>query len=432
MASGERRVPKSAERRRRLATAGFAGLLFVIALASPAQGQDVSARLNDAEAAVAEAEAEVADAKAQLAPVRARYVAGSRRAAPSDRAKRAANRRVRGLQTDLIGRKRNAATRISQVEAAHRQAADDHDEQVKGGIALGLAALTAAAIALAWGWFRATVAVAWLVGRSLGQAIGLCLFGGIALLIVGAAMLSAEGIVGTIGGFLALLAFVIPTALLLARHSAEVQRGRAKPILGRERLPAWGTRSVAAVMVLLFLAGIGSAIGADEPEPAEISARLRQAAAANGDPASPALSEAEQEASKLWARASRLDGIRDKAQVAFERSRRGLRRVEHRLTSAQSDVRWYTHRLAVLAAREAREREGAERLAAEEAEAAEEVEEEAAGCDPNYTGCLDPTASDYDCAGGSGDGPLYTGPVEVIGTDHYGLDSDSDGQACEK
>lgn len=32
------------------------------------------------------------------------------------------------------------------------------------------------------------------------------------------------------------------------------------------------------------------------------------------------------------------------------------------------------------------------------------------GCDPNYKGaCLDPGASDYDCDGGSGDGPRYTG-----------------------
>ena len=31
-------------------------------------------------------------------------------------------------------------------------------------------------------------------------------------------------------------------------------------------------------------------------------------------------------------------------------------------------------------------------------------------CHPSYEGaCLDPNASDYDCRGGSGDGPLYTG-----------------------
>lgn len=53
-------------------------------------------------------------------------------------------------------------------------------------------------------------------------------------------------------------------------------------------------------------------------------------------------------------------------------------------------------------------------------------------CDPNYTGaCLKPDSPDYDCAGGSGDGPDYTGPVTVVGVDHYGLDRDGDGHACE-
>jgi hypothetical protein len=53
-------------------------------------------------------------------------------------------------------------------------------------------------------------------------------------------------------------------------------------------------------------------------------------------------------------------------------------------------------------------------------------------CHPSYTGaCLDPNASDYDCAGGSGDGPKYTGYVNVVGYDEYGLDSDGDGAGCE-
>lgn len=53
-------------------------------------------------------------------------------------------------------------------------------------------------------------------------------------------------------------------------------------------------------------------------------------------------------------------------------------------------------------------------------------------CDPNYAGaCLDPNAVDYDCRGGSGDGPLYTGRVTVVGSDHYGLDRDGDGVGCE-
>lgn len=53
-------------------------------------------------------------------------------------------------------------------------------------------------------------------------------------------------------------------------------------------------------------------------------------------------------------------------------------------------------------------------------------------CDPSYSGaCLDPSSSDYDCEGGSGDGPDYTGPVTVVGADHFGLDRDGDGAACE-
>jgi len=54
-------------------------------------------------------------------------------------------------------------------------------------------------------------------------------------------------------------------------------------------------------------------------------------------------------------------------------------------------------------------------------------------CDPNYRGaCLNPTVADYDCLGGSGDGPLYTGAVAIVGYDHYGLDADGDGKGCER
>ncbi len=53
-----------------------------------------------------------------------------------------------------------------------------------------------------------------------------------------------------------------------------------------------------------------------------------------------------------------------------------------------------------------------------------------ANCTPGYTPCLTP-ASDYDCAGGSGNGPAYTGLVHVTGSDPYDLDADGDGVACE-
>lgn len=51
-------------------------------------------------------------------------------------------------------------------------------------------------------------------------------------------------------------------------------------------------------------------------------------------------------------------------------------------------------------------------------------------CTPGYTPCLAP-ASDYDCSGGSGDGPRYTGLVHVTGSDVYDLDRDGDGLGCD-
>jgi hypothetical protein len=53
-------------------------------------------------------------------------------------------------------------------------------------------------------------------------------------------------------------------------------------------------------------------------------------------------------------------------------------------------------------------------------------------CTPGYTPCL-PRASDYDCRGGSGDGPKYVdGPVRVTGSDPYDLDRDHDGVGCDE
>ncbi len=52
-------------------------------------------------------------------------------------------------------------------------------------------------------------------------------------------------------------------------------------------------------------------------------------------------------------------------------------------------------------------------------------------CTAGYSPCL-PPASDYDCAGGSGDGPAYAnGPIYITGSDPYDLDNDGDGVACE-
>jgi hypothetical protein len=58
-----------------------------------------------------------------------------------------------------------------------------------------------------------------------------------------------------------------------------------------------------------------------------------------------------------------------------------------------------------------------------------------AGCHPSYpTLCLDPNASDYDCAGRSGNGPRYVSETNfpVRPPDPFGLDgADGDGVGCE-
>jgi hypothetical protein len=51
-------------------------------------------------------------------------------------------------------------------------------------------------------------------------------------------------------------------------------------------------------------------------------------------------------------------------------------------------------------------------------------------CHPSYNPCL-PYTSDVDCSGGGGDGPVFTGPVQVTGSDPYGLDRDGNGTGCE-
>jgi endonuclease YncB( thermonuclease family) len=58
----------------------------------------------------------------------------------------------------------------------------------------------------------------------------------------------------------------------------------------------------------------------------------------------------------------------------------------------------------------------------------------ASNCHPSYEGdCLQMGIGDYDCEGGSGNGPNYVrGPVRVVGYDEFGLDgNDNDGWGCE-
>jgi hypothetical protein len=114
------------------------------------------------------------------------------------------------------------------------------------------------------------------------------------------------------------------------------------------------------------------------------------------------------------------------ARTAERQRLRQARRVEAR------QLREAARRKARRIAARERAREEAQREAALAREEAESEEAATSECDPSYSGaCLDPYASDYDCEGGSGDGPSYTGAVAVVGDDHYELDADSDGYGCE-
>jgi hypothetical protein len=163
-----------------------------------------------------------------------------------------------------------------------------------------------------------------------------------------------------------------------------------------------GTKKVFA-MAALLLVGLGLVLGG----------------CGSSDSSSVTRTTQEQHARQVAQRARQRAHLRHQARVAARRAA-----ARRRIRAA--------HRAAVRRQR-AEEREARQRAVAvareqEEAETSEPTSE----CDPNYSGaCLNAYSSDYDCEGGSGNGPDYTGEVTVVGEDHYGLDADGDGVGCE-
>jgi hypothetical protein len=412
---------------------------LMLALSTDASAQSPEAGLAAAEARAAAAEADATELEPLARLAEAKLEAAKEQAAPlRSEADRAADH-VAATEASLRRAHLHAVATVRKVERERSEAAGEHDEKVASGIGFAVAALVLALIALAWGWFRASAAVAYLARIQLGQAVGLCLGGGFVAVLVGAAIGSAGGLAEAVGVVIVSLGLMLPFALLLGRHSAEVQRGRAKQVLGRERVPVRATKGIAALFALLFFLGLGSALSASEAESGEITSKTRELAE-DGEPSNQALSNAKDEAAELEGKAAPLLATVRRRQANLNAIERQLGKAESRLSDADKDARGFARRVLVIEKQEIREREAEERAAAklvareerearEEAEAAEE--EAAEECNPNYSGCLDPYASDYDCAGGSGDGPLYTGTVEVIGYDEYGLDDDGDGIGCD-
>lgn len=415
-----------------------AALLMLLALgAAPSVAQDLSAGLTHAEQKAAEYEAELPAQQEQVSAAEVRYRAAVQNAAPAVRALRQNQAEAQRVRRELAAREQKAKAQISQAKDGNQQAAEDHDEEVRNGVGFGLAALAAGLIALGWGRVRDSAPVTALADLDLGRAVGLCVGGGLLMLIVGAALGSSNGAVGALGSFIFCLGLILPTALLLARHSAEVQEGRSKPVLRRERLPRWVSIAMAGLMLVLFLASTGSAIFAGDASSQPISSQLEEEAeGASGGRGAEELESAEEEVESAKQRATAPLARRNDARRELASARHDLRRIQQQLAGATSDQHSYEQRLVALEAKEQQEAEKEEREAAAQAQreleeqerTEEEAEEEAAACD--YNPCLSP-ASDYDCEGGSGDGPAYTGTVEVIGTDIYGLDEDGDGIGCD-
>lgn len=402
---------------------------------------DPAAELARAEADVAKYEAEVPAEQQRVSAAEAHYRAAAQNASDPLHALRRKQAHLHRVRNDLSAKERQAKAHIAAAQEQHQQEVDDHDEQVHNGIGFGLAALVAGLIALGWGYFRASAPVAALTELELSQAVGICIGGGLLMLIVGAVLGSSNGAIGALGSFIACLGLILPTAFLLARHSAEVQRGQSKPLFRRDRLPNWVPLATAGLMGVLFLASTGSALFAPHASSESLSAKLEEEAeGARGSQGAEELEAAQEEVAKATQRAEVPLSRRAHARRQLANARSDLHRVQAHLTAAESSRRSFTRQLVALEAKEQREREQEEARALREqekqeeieAEEAEEYEEELASeCDPNYSGCLDPNASDYDCEGGSGNGPLYTGTVEVLGVDHYGLDADGDGIGCE-
>ena len=399
--------------------------LFLLAGSASA---DPASDLSEAESRVATSEAEVAAAREGLDAARDDYAAVARRADPRDAAARAARTRVRELKAELLDRQREARAEIARLEADREQEEEDQDEEAAIGLGFGLAALIAAAIALAWAWFRNSAPVAALAELRLTQAVGLCLGGGVLLLVIGSAMLG-EGLPGVIGGTLVGLGIALSIAFLLARHSLEVARGKAKPIAGRERLPSWVPRVAAVLLLLLAVAGILGALGDDDPMTPPVTAQLREQAANPEDgPEGERLAQVEAEAAEAAQVAAGPVAQREGARRLVRSTSRQLGQAKGQLVKARAEVRRFTRQLAVLVAREEREAEKQGEREAEEAEEVEEeeleFEEESSGCDPNYSGCVPVYPPDVDCA-------EVGESVSSYGTDPHGLDADGDGIGCE-
>jgi hypothetical protein len=135
---------------------------LLLTFPSLAVAQDPETGLADAEARAATARAEIPEHESAVRSAESRLEAAERRAAPAQSRAHNAAARVSAVETALRRKQLHAAAAVGRVEEERSDASDKHDRTVRSGIGFGLASLIMVAIALAWGWFRASAAVAYL------------------------------------------------------------------------------------------------------------------------------------------------------------------------------------------------------------------------------------------------------------------------------
>jgi hypothetical protein len=174
--------------------------------------------------------------------------------------------------------------------------------------------------------------------------------------------------------------------------------------------PKFGRTAAAAAAILAVLALIGS-IGEEFKTPASVRADSSMSATEDGS----------------------TQAVSTTAGTVSSTTKRRAAHARAQRRAAEARVKRRAAKRAATARAARRQREARRRAAAAATAAQRDITNASGGrCDPNYEGaCLDPDASDYDCEGGSGDGPEYTGTVRVVGDDPYDLDRDGDGTGCD-
>ena len=227
----------------------------------------------------------------------------------------------------------------------------------------------------------------------------------------------------------------------------------------RRKRPWWHW-ALGAFAGLLILSAL---FGADDKKPAKAAATTTTAGTPHDQPGAPPPPRPSRERVRQPMTAGRRRGLtRDRCRCERARrdqkphrkpdraagGRRGAVRRPRRLAPARAgrplpDDQAHPDRAIQLHRREgARRRTRAARTAAaaqrrrdasccRAAKRRAAREQAASACDPSYAGAGLSRSADYDCEGGSGNGPDYTGTVQVVGDDHFDLDRDGDGTGCE-